>query len=111
MRLLPTSVHQYVDPRCPPVVMTAARAPIKPLRIHRSKRIVGSPTTLQPQLRPRSAWVHRILVLPHSRPRQRSIGDVVGGAVVFGPFEQALCSYSSRSLGHLSALLPTEGRV
>jgi hypothetical protein len=111
MRLLPTAVHEDVDPRRAAVVMTATRAPVIPTPVYRTERIVGSPTTLQPQLGPRSAWVHRILVLPHSRPHQRSIGDVVGGAVVSGPSEQTLCSYSSRSLGHLSALLPTEGRV
>jgi hypothetical protein len=65
-----TTVHQYADPRRSAVVMTAPRAPVKPLRVYRPKRIVCSPTTLQPQLRPRSAWVHRILVLPDTGSNQ-----------------------------------------
>jgi len=67
--------------------------------------------SLQTQLGPRPTCVHRSLVLPYTGPHQRPIGGVVAGAVISGPSEQVLCSYSSRSLGHLSALLPTEDRV
>jgi hypothetical protein len=89
------------------VVMTATRRTIVTPTVYRPKRIMRSTPTLQTQLRPRSPRVHRLLVLPHSRPHQCPIGDVIRRAVVARPPNQILRRYPSVSLRHLHTSPPT----
>jgi hypothetical protein len=95
-------VHQYVDPRRSSVVTTAPRAPVKPLRVERTKRIMRSSASLQPQLRPRPTCVHRILVLPHTRSHQRSIRDLICRPVIAGSSDQIFRRNPSVTLRHLN---------
>jgi len=77
-----TPVHQYVYPRRSTVLMTPTRAPIKPLRIHRPKRIVRPTPSLQPQLRPRPTCVQRLFVLANTRAHECTIRDVICRPVI-----------------------------